>query len=146
MRRAALALVMVATIGTTQGADVLPVVNVGSKHLDTEEQFNERNLGLGLHLYNSEHDAYTTLGAYNNSIRRNSYYLGVGYKLGSTLAVGVEVGMVSGYAKGLAPFVVPTVWIGPAKLLYIPKIEGANKVHTLGLQVELPLQLDRMWL
>lgn len=138
MRRTALALVMASILGTSQGADVRPVVNVGSKHLDTQEKFNERNLGLGLHLYNGERTAYTTLGAYNNSISRNSYYLGVGYKRGSTLAVGVEAGFVSGYTNGLAPFIVPTLWIGPAKLLYIPKIEGANKVHTIGFQVELP--------
>lgn len=138
IRNLLVALFIAAAHAEAKAADIGVIASLFSKHFDTDATFNERNYGIGVHLYNDAQSAYTTAGYYRNSLDKNSLYVGGGYKLGDVISVGIEAGLVSGYTKGrVVPFVVPTVWIGPAKLLYIPKIGEVNAVHTLGLQVEI---------
>lgn len=83
-------------------------VNLASKHFveapDALQEYNERNLGLGLE-YRFGTKYHFIAGQYANSINRESYYAGFGrlLKSGSTeyfwsnYEIGVELGLANGY-------------------------------------------------
>lgn len=128
--------------------EIVPVLSVASHHFGDLSQelkrhklegFNEFNYGLGLHLYNTEHDAYRTFGMYLNSLYETSFYAGAGWRSQGWLAYGIEGGIVTGYPKPVIPYVVPTLWLGPAKVIFIPEVKGINPANTIGLQVEIRL-------
>lgn len=81
-----------------------------SRHLDSRDELNPHNPGIGIRFA----DGYA-LGAYYNSINRESVYLGREWQwrlVGNTdasLNVGAVAGIVSGYKGGLHPLLVPEV-------------------------------------
>jgi len=120
---------------STVGADQLDII-AASKHgvlvdLDATYDFNESNIGLGYIADNG-----VTVGAYNNSYRHTSVYVGYTVETHAKyLNVGVVSGLVTGYTGLVSPMVMPYVLIGPSDVrLKVGYIPGA---FTFMLNVEL---------
>ena len=86
-------------------------------------------------------DSGFTAGAYYNSHRRPSAYMGYTHEWG---ALAVTVGAITGYNRTALPMVVPSLRIVEfhqvtARLAFVPKVrrDGASAVH---LMVEFPLR------
>ena len=85
-------------------------VSIGSKHFNTDVDYNEFNPGVG---YEARLDAdskvYAVGGMYYNSESTTSMYGGVGHEgiqVHPDVQLGAEVGLVTGYSGG---FILPVV-------------------------------------
>ena len=89
-------------------------INGKSKHLNTDIEFNENNLGIGL--TSETPTSLATLGYYKNSLGKDSVYAGAGVKkrFGKDLYLdlGIVGGGVTGYDKAITPMALPMVSIG----------------------------------
>ena len=81
-------------------------LNVGglSRHFDRDLHYNERNFGLGLE-YRDRPDLSYLAGAFRNSVRKTTSYIGVHWQPWTVgpFRVGATVGVMNGYpshAKG----------------------------------------------
>ena len=126
-------------VAEAQELDLRWTVSIGSKHINTDADFNEFNPGLGFEARLApERKTYAMGGLYYNSESTVSMYGGVGYE-GVTVApgvqLGVEAGLVTGYSGG---FILPTVagvvrFADHAKVLVLPPTPVSPL--TFGLQV-----------
>jgi hypothetical protein len=115
-------------------ADAVVGLHIGTKHFDTNQQWNDSNPGL----YIKTEQGYT-FGAYRNSEWNNSVYAGktFTYKLSSSIEVGSTVGVLTGYKVGTMPFVLPSAAIKyddyAVRIGYVPKInkQGAQGFHLM---------------
>jgi hypothetical protein len=112
---------------TTAHADTTVGMHLGSWH--SQPGYNNTNPGAYVRL-----DSGATLGAYRNSFRRTTVYLGKTWETeGQGLRLAVTAGACTGYDKPV--LVVPSMSapVGPARLriAFIPKVEkgGAAVVH-----------------
>lgn len=108
------------------------VVHVASYHGDRSKVRNEVNPGLGLILKKSSSRWFTTVGVYENSNYRTSFYAGVGtdVPLVDHVALRFTVGVVTGYEVPLMPVLVPELVIerrgyGVA-IGFVPKLKFGN--------------------
>lgn len=122
-------------------------VNGKSKHLGTDEKFNEDNPGLGLM---AEKDGkFLTAGGYKNSFSKPSYYLGGGVKKrygGKDLYIepGILAGLVTGYEDKLTPMVLPMLSLGSydygaLNMMYAPRVKDKNPA-TLMFNYSIPIK------
>lgn len=120
--------------------EIRPVLNLASKHWDSDidREWNERNFGLGAHMYGSSENVFVSFGAYHNSEFHISTYGGIGYRSPQWkgLRIGLEGLVVTGYERGTFVAPIPSIWVGPLKFNILPKT-GYQPVNVIGLQVEL---------
>ena len=123
-------------------------INGLSRHIDTDEDFNERNVGAGLS-YETRKRASDIIksvgiGGYKNSYGDNSYYAagGLAKRFGKDLYadVGGVGGVVTGYEGGINPLVMPMVSLGmddlwKLRMMYAPetKENPATVLMNLGI-------------
>jgi hypothetical protein len=107
MKKAAIALLSILAINSTNAAELSVVGHGFSKHLDNHN-FNEQNYGAALRLENK--DFATQIGGYHNSLRKDSFYAGVDwspihYNLGGcfNLDAGLYAGGATGYKYTVTP-------------------------------------------
>lgn len=127
--------------------DLFMAINLASKHFGTDEEFNEKNLGLGIGKRLKDNQSIAA-GGYRNSIDKNSFYAEYSkdkkFKISDMdVLLGLSAGLVSGYTDSVIPYLTPTLSVGKdgknMKLRYIPKIEDVTP-HVLGLQFEMPIK------
>ena len=122
-------------------------VNGASKHLGTNDKFNENNPGLGIL---AEKDGkFLTAGGYKNSFSDPSFYVGGGLKkrYGNKHAYiepGILAGLVTGYEDPLTPMVLPMITaglydFGALNLMYAPEVKDKNPA-TLMLNYSIPIK------
>lgn len=107
-----------------------------SKHLGTDQKFNENNAGMG---YKSE-DGWLG-GYYRNSLDKDSFYGGKEFQtdplIGDKLRLAIVLGLVSGYNKNVMPMALPEILYGDKQnetaLGLVPPIKGVTPA-TLALQ------------
>ena len=126
------------------------VMHFGSKHIDngaSDYNFNEKNLGIGVR-YPTGTNFSIRGGIYDNSYNSNSVYFGGDwYTASNVLNLGVQAGLVTGYAgtpQGggtVTPYILPYVSIRTGVLTTeigcIPPVIGKIGVLTLSARVEL---------
>ena len=106
------------------------IVHVASYHTDREPDYNENNLGLGLRIKSPERRIFFAAGAYRNSVRANSVYVGAGMGMLDTglLTVRFMVGGITGYSRPVLPFVFPELVLSYKEIGlmvgYVPKIDN----------------------
>lgn len=72
-----------------------------------------------------------TIGAYRNSVGRNSVHAGWTWETADRRWA-LTAGVVSGYSRGrVGPLLIPSVRLGAARLSYLPKArrDGSHGVH-----------------
>lgn len=110
-------------------------VHIGSRHdPDPEGTANNSNPGLYLRLDNG-----FTVGAYYNSLRKDTAY--IGWTSPEFMRVSVTMGVATGYRNGeLIPLIVPTVrlftlpdGVTTIRFAWIPQVEekGTNVYHLM---------------
>ena len=101
--------------------------HIGTYHADRVAHYDEINPGAYVMC-----DGYTA-GAYHNSEGGTSAYAGYTAKVGP---VDVTIGVVTGYARGIMPMLVPSVRlpVGGLRLAFLPPIPGA-KGNTAGIHL-----------
>jgi hypothetical protein len=107
-------------------------LHIASKHIPAK-RYNNSNPGA---YYRS--DENWTVGAYHNSLRRNSVYAGYTLEHGR---FGVTMGGVTGYDHAVQPLFVPTVSLFTvqgvtARIAFIPRVEKRIGSHVLHLMLE----------
>ncbi|NKI94465.1 hypothetical protein [Rhizobacter sp. SG703] len=107
-------------------------LHIASKHIPAK-RYNNSNPGA---YYRS--DDNWTIGAYHNSLRRNSVYAGYTLEHGR---FGVTMGGVTGYDHAVQPLFVPTVSLFTvqgvtARIAFIPRVEKRIGSHVLHLMLE----------
>lgn len=116
------------------------VVHISSYHAESNHNYNEHNLGIGLRLKHPSQDKQYVIGTYNNSLYNQSYYAGV-YKTAwknEVISVGYIMGGVIGYDTLILPLLLPEshISIGPFSLIvnWLPSVWGSPEVYgfTLG--------------
>lgn len=87
------------------------IVHVASHHTDRSKGFNENNPGMGLRIQKPEDSVSMVFGGYRNSIRRDSFYAGMGYDLleAGPLFARVEIVAITGYAVPLTVAPLPEI-------------------------------------
>ena len=98
MKKATLLIALLCPVLATAG-ELWGTMMVGSKHLNTDRTYNERNFGLGLE-YRLSDDWALVAGRYKNSVYGHSTYLGAAYTplaLSPWLRAGIVAGAVNGY-------------------------------------------------
>jgi hypothetical protein len=127
-------------------------INGLSKHLGSDETYNERNIGAGLtyerRKLGSDLVKALTAGGYKNSYNDNSFYVGGGlakrFDLGKRLYadVGGVAGLVTGYEGGVNPMAMPMVGLGlkdlwKLRLMYAPETEKnpSTMIMNLGIPI-----------
>jgi hypothetical protein len=105
-------------------------IHVGSRHEPVRrpngQKFNNSNPGVYLRWDNG-----VTVGGYRNSEYRTSVYAGWTWA-SSACGPAVTFGVITGYAKGTIPLIVPSLCVlDHVRLSFIPKIEpkGSNVLH-----------------
>jgi hypothetical protein len=101
---------------------------LASIHLNTDEKFNEKNLGIGVRCEQVE------FGAYKNSINQLSIFTGRRWG-GENL--GVRAGLVTGYYKPVVPYAAGYVKMWGVELTIIPPTQ--YNPTTIGISYEIPL-------
>jgi len=134
MPRVALAvLVTAAALSASLPARALTFgLHLASVHVPARH-FNNVNPGLYVRT-----DAGWTAGAYENSLRRTSAYVGYTWEHGRFAVTG---GAVTGYAEKVQPLLVPSVKLltlrgATARVAFIPRVEKRIESHVLHLMVE----------
>lgn len=87
-------------------------VHLASQHIGTAEEYNEKNLGMGVERNN------WTAGFYKNSLSNHSLYLGRVFEINDY--AGIKAGVVTGYESGLSAMVVAYVRIQYVEIMLIP--------------------------
>lgn len=90
------------------------------------QKFNNSNPGVYLRWDNG-----VTVGSYRNSEYRTSVYAGWTWA-NSACGPAVTFGVITGYAKGTIPLIVPSICVlDHVRVSFIPKIEpkGSNVLH-----------------
>ena len=105
-------------------------IHVASRHEPVRrangQKFNNSNPGVYLRWDNG-----VTAGSYRNSEYRTSVYGGWTWA-GSACGPAVTFGVITGYAKGTIPLIVPSLCVlDHVRVSFIPKIEpkGSNVLH-----------------
>jgi hypothetical protein len=105
-------------------------LHVGSRHEPVRrpngQKFNNSNPGVYLRWDNG-----MTVGSYRNSEYRTSVYAGWTWA-NSACGPAVTFGVITGYAKGTIPLIVPSLCVlDHVRVSFIPKIEpkGSNVLH-----------------
>ena len=116
-------------------ADYYLDINGLSKHLNTDVEYNERNIGLGLTRETVDDDLIKilTAGGYNNSFGDPSYYAGGGiakrFENNDYYAdVGALLGGITGYEKSISPMAAFLLQLGKKdlaklRLMYAPETD-----------------------
>jgi hypothetical protein len=141
------AIAMIALLGASQihADDGVLVLHLASLH--GEPGYNGSNPGLGLRIPRKSY--YLGVGVYRNSLERATVYAGIGKHLVTLGPVELRLagGLVTGYARDVAPFVLPELAIAAGEasvvLSYIPAVEFGKDLKTMsaiGLSLELPLR------
>ena len=109
---------------TDAEADTLDLMTV-SHHFTDEHNYNEKNYGLFYKQHRDKTD-YNLYGVYKNSEYRTSYILGFGrdYKVSENVTASLSAGIVTGYARGTLPFVLPSVTFYDSVTLIGAPIDG----------------------
>jgi len=107
-------------------------LHIGSHHIPAKT-YNNTNPGL---YYRT--DEGWTIGAYRNSLRKNSVYAGYTWKFG---ALDVTTAGVTGYFHKVQPLLVPSLSLFTyqgvtPRIAYIPRVEKKIGSHVLHLMVE----------
>ncbi len=109
-----------------------------SKHMNTDQQFNEKNDGLGYMTPNN-----WMMGLYKNSLGKTSAYLAKelqseGFNIGPAEVKGLlTLGMATGYGSPVTPVVMPGLLAGKdtqVALGLVPPVKGVTPA-TLALQL-----------
>jgi hypothetical protein len=116
-------------------------LTLASYHFDREYDWNERNPGVIYRYYpKNDNKFFVTGGIFKNSYGDASFLLGVGQQYGITknLAVGYNVGAVTGYKSkyntSALPMITPYVTIADRiNITY----QVAGKLSSIGLSVRL---------
>ena len=128
---------LLAAAASTAQADTIGM-HVASWH--SEPGFNGRNPGAYWRA-----DSGLTLGAYCNSQSRStrfpdaptckvSTYAGQSFEVGP---VTLTAGIITGYAIGTVPMVIPSVKLGDhLRIAFIPRINPKNSAHTVHAMLE----------
>ncbi len=103
-------------------------VILSSYHFDRDKGYNEVNPGVYANC-----DGYTA-GVYYNSERRTSVIAGYTFSLGP---VDVLAGVVTGYRRGPALALLPSVKVGHVRIGLIPPVAGVDGAVTLSLEFNL---------
>ena len=126
-------------------ADYYLDINGLSKHLGTDDEYNERNYGFGVTREEVKDDLVKllTAGGYNNSFSEPSYYAGAGmakrFGKGDYYAdLGGMVGGITGYEKAIEPMAAGLLSLGKkdlAKLnmMYAPETEKSPSLIMMNL-------------
>ena len=123
------------------------ITNLASKHFNTQQKFNENNLGIGIGLQLPRNRSLQ-IGTFRNSINRDSLYLDYNKsfpykKMGHEYSPGISAGVTTGYLDFPVPYITPTFGVGKNGFnlifRYIPSIEGVTP-SMLGLQAEIPIK------
>lgn len=124
-------------------ADNKVVIHLGSKH--AEPGFEEFNPGIGLRIPLPDYKVDFGFGAYRNSFGDASLYAGYSMSVLSFESVDFRLagGLVTGYVKNIAPFIIPEIGIKLTKRVsavinYIPAVEFGDlkTVGAVGLSLE----------
>lgn len=125
-------------------ADNKVVVHLASKH--AEPGYEEFNPGIGLRIPLSWYDTDFGFGVYRNSFKDTSLYVGITKSVITYGRVDLRLsgGVVTGYVKNVAPFILPEVGIKltnrmAAVFSYIPAVEFGDlkTVGAVGLSLEI---------
>lgn len=94
-------------------------LHLATYHADRSAHYNETNGGTY-----AQCDGWTA-GHYRNSERKDSSYAGYTF---STTRLSLTVGLVSGYARGLTPMLIPSVRLTKHwRVAILPPIPKASK-------------------
>ena len=125
-----------------QNGDYYLDINGKSKHLGTDEKFNEDNKGFGV---TTEYgNKLATMGHYRNSMYDDSYYAGMGFKkrFGDKYYtdLGLLYGAVTGYEDKVTPMVLPMVsfgvkGVGKLNMMYAPEYKNNPSVLMMNLGI-----------
>lgn len=116
------------------------VISIGSKHINSDYEFNEINLGAGYIvdmnrvIYKYAPD-YFTYGAYYNSIKKVSAYALAGYMVSNNLSF--EVGPVTGYDPSVMISVTGVIHMGSVRIIVVPPVPSRDIPLVLGLQIRI---------
>lgn len=108
------------------------LVHVASYHADRDSDVNEINPGVAMRSGMGEY--FLTVGGYKNSHYRTSLYAGGGATLWSVGPVryGFVGGLISGYSKGIMPFILPEVSVHhgdlSAVIHFVPNVASKGVV------------------
>jgi hypothetical protein len=124
--------------------------NIAAHHFDRkavdELHLNENNPGLGYEHVDPESGIRTLIGAYRNSIRKNSIYALMGYSplRAGDFSAGIVAGGVTGYDRPVAPAVGGLLsYDGPdygANVVLVPNVPSKNVYGYAGLQMKYKLK------
>lgn len=117
-----------------------------SYHLDrsikARDNMNERNAGLGIeHSISDKYDLRAVSGAYNNSFRRDTVYIGALYLPVSygPFKAGLQAGLATGYQHAVIPYAAGVLSVEYKRvglnLIYLPKADPKTTA-VIGLQVK----------
>ena len=107
------------------------IVHAISYHADRAADYNERNFGIGLRVPVSDRTKLA-VGAYNNSLYRDSYYIGMSREMlrFSNVTVSIMAGIITGYQHTIMPVVAPevTLWSGNVgvSIMALPSVAGLS--------------------
>jgi hypothetical protein len=115
-------------------AETVVGLHIGTKHFDTDKQWNDVNPGV----YAKFNNGFTA-GVFKNSESKTAYYLGttVSKSVSQQLEFSATMGVMRGYSQGTMLFVLPSVAYKfddyALRLGYVPKInkQGASGLHLM---------------
>ena len=127
-------------------ADYYLDINGLSKHLNTDVEYNERNLGMGLTRETVDDDLVKmlTAGGYKNSFGNPSLYAGGGLakRFGDDyyMDVGAIGGVMTGYEKALSPMAAGLLSfgkkdLGKLRMLYAPETDKSPSLLMMNLGI-----------
>ena len=125
-----------------QNGDYYLDINGKSKHLGTDEKFNEFNYGAGLTAEYGNNLA--TMGYYKNSLNNDSFYAGYGMKkrfgYDPYLDIGILAGGVTGYEDTITPLMLPLATIGlrnvgQLNMMYAPEYNDSPATFMMNLGI-----------
>jgi len=132
---AILALLILTTPATAETNIVLDIHGLSKHHDIGCYKCNEKNYGLGLTVV-GQHWGFTT-GAYKNSLWKPSVYATVHVQTDKfhSLRLAWDLGVVSGYGKGVSPMVVPSIKIYATNKIFfsikhLPRIKDITPAVT----------------
>lgn len=137
---------ILADANTNVNGDKQVIIHLSSKHSDAG--YNESNPGLGFRTYDSRWKWSWGIGFYQNSLNHTSMYAGATKEVLSSgiLSLRLSGGLITGYAKDVAPFVIPEIGVSLSKKVsgivsYIPAVEFGDlkTVGAIGFSLEMEL-------
>lgn len=115
-------------------AETVIGLHIGTKHFDTDKQWNDFNPGAYVKFSNG-----VTAGVFKNSESNKSYYVGTtaSKQMTQQIEVSATIGVMHGYSQGTIPFVLPSVAYKfndyALRFGYVPKVnkQGAAGLHMM---------------